>query len=87
MIKATGRTADGDTLLLLGLSRLNTRWLLRGQPIRVNGLDVGLPGLQVLIVGGETEDAIITELVKLGLVGPDTHTQDLGSSESEGDPA
>jgi hypothetical protein len=85
MIKATGRTADGDTLLLLGLSRLNARWLLRGQPIRVNGIDVGLPGLQVLIVGGETEDAITAELTKLGLVGPATPAEDQGELRSERD--
>ena len=71
MIKATGRTGDGDVLLLLGLSRLNTERLLAGQPIRVHGTDVGLPGLQVVIIGGETEGTMRTEMETHGLIDPD----------------
>ncbi len=55
MIKAI--TADGR-LVLLGLSRGNMERLLENKPILVP--PAALPGLQtgVLIVGGETEDAI-----------------------------
>lgn len=79
MIKATGRTPDGDTVLILGLSRLNTERLLDGKPIKVDGLDVGLPGIQVVLVGGETEQAIGDDMQKHGLITKDTLRQDLDS--------
>lgn len=79
MIKATGRTGDGDTLLILGLSRTNTERLLAGKPIKVNGLDVGLPGIQVILLGGETEEAITAELQ--GLITKDTLHTDLGGPD------
>lgn len=72
MIKSTGRTADGDTVLILGLSRRNTERLLDDQPIKVNGLDV--------LIGGETERAITGEL--RGLVTKDTLYADLGGSDT-----
>lgn len=75
MIKATARTSDGDTLLILGLSRTNTERLHQDQPIDVNGLDVGLPGIHVLLIAGETEDAIVEQLA--GLIGENTIRQDL----------
>lgn len=80
MIKATGRTADGDTVLILGLSRRNTERLLNDEPIRVNGLDVGLPGLQVVLIGGETEQTLTAELQ--GLITKDTLYTDLGGPDT-----
>lgn len=68
MIKATGRTGDGDALLLLGLSRANTERLLNGDPIKVYGQDIGMPSLVVVIVGGETEAAIQADLTEHGLL-------------------
>lgn len=64
MIKASGGGADGVPLLLLGLSRENCRRLLDGQPIKVRAdhVDPRLPTLTVVLVGGETEDAIAAEL-------------------------
>lgn len=72
MIKATGRTGDGEALLLLGLSRANTGRLHAGDPIKVHGQDVGMPELIVVIVGGDTEDLIKASLVEHGLL--DTRT-------------
>lgn len=55
----------GKDTILIGLSKGNTDCLLRGMPIHkhLNGMPVDL-----LIVGGETEQAILDELrEKLGL--------------------
>lgn len=68
MIKATGRIGDGDALLLLGLSRRNVERLLAGQPMKIYGQDVGMPGLVVVIVGGDTEESIQAELTRTGLL-------------------
>lgn len=64
MIKATGGSKDGTPLLILGLSRLNTEKLLDGQPIhvRVDHVDPRLPALNVVLMGGETEEDIAAEL-------------------------
>ena len=67
MIKATGGGADGTPFLLLGLSAENCRRLVAGQPIavRADHVDPRLPALNVLLVGGETEEAIAAEIGKL----------------------
>lgn len=64
MIKAVGATSKGS-LIILGLSRENCTRLLAGLPIHVDlhELDPRLPeGLTVLLMGGETEEAIAGEL-------------------------
>lgn len=65
MIKATGGGRDGVPFLLLGLSAENCRRLVAGQPIRVRAdqVDPRLPALNVLLVGGETEESIAVQLV------------------------
>jgi hypothetical protein len=65
MIKATGSSADGTPFLLLGLSAENCRRLVAGQPIavRADHVDPRLPAMNVILVGGETEEAI-TEKVR-----------------------
>lgn len=72
MIKGMGATADGTPLVILGLSRLNTERLLDGKPIQVPAADLaqlGLPpgGPGVLLLGGETEDALLEDLRAMGL--------------------
>lgn len=64
MIKASGGGADGVPFLLLGLSAENCRRLIAGQPIvvRADHVDPRLPRINVILVGGETEDAIAAEL-------------------------
>lgn len=56
----------GDTILLLGLSRENVSRLLDDQPILVSGDQLramGLPtDMQVLLIGGETEADMSTQL-------------------------
>lgn len=66
MIKATGRTGDGRPLALLGLSGENLTRLVAGEPIIVELAQMRLPDLQVVIVYGKTESAILDELNKEG---------------------
>lgn len=67
MIKATGGTKDGTPLLVLGLSRENTKRLHEGKPIlvRADEIDPRLPRIAVWLVAGETEDEIAAELGQL----------------------
>lgn len=64
MIKATGGGADGTPFILLGLSAENCRRLVAGQPIsvRVDHVDPRLPAMNVLLVGGQTEQDIARDL-------------------------
>ena len=64
MIKATGGTKDGVPLLMLGLSRENTRRLHDDQPIRVRAdyVDPRLPALEIVLFAGETEEDMTTRL-------------------------
>lgn len=59
MIKA--KLSNGA--LLLGLSRGNIRRLTQGEPIIFDGRPFGLPA-DVIIMFGETEDAITAEIMK-----------------------
>jgi hypothetical protein len=54
--------ARAGGLLFFGLSRGNCEKLLQGKPIRIEGNAIGLPGITIVIAGGETEDAIAAEL-------------------------
>ena len=68
MIKATGRTGDGKPLLVLGLSGENATRLMADEPIRLNLADLGLPPLEVVIVGGRTEADIERDMQAAGLL-------------------
>jgi len=67
MIKAAGRLQDGRPLLILGLSGENMTRLMADEPISIDLAQLGLPPMQVLIVGGRTEDAITEQLREAGL--------------------
>lgn len=63
MIKARGKAEDGRHFLILGLSRKNTEALLEGLPIAIDTVDLGVTdGPHILLVAGETEEDIQTEL-------------------------
>ena len=64
MLKATLKLCDGESVLLLGLSRENTQRLHNGQPIEVKVAEVDprLPKLTLLIMAGETEQEMEAEL-------------------------
>lgn len=62
MIKALLRDSLGRTVVLLGLSGENVTRLMADEPIKINLAELGLPPLQIAIVGGHTEADITTQL-------------------------
>ncbi len=67
MIKFTGTNDKGEETLGIGLSRRNCEKLLAGEPIHIKLAEMHEGGLtwegDILIMGGETEDAIVRDLV------------------------
>lgn len=69
MIKARGEK-DGKPVLLIGLSRVNTKRLHLGQPIVIDADELesmGLPAMQVVILAGETEASMAAMLGQMPL--------------------
>lgn len=64
MIKFTATTADNRKLLGIGLSHGNLERLKDNQPIRFKGEDVGLPGQDVLIFAGKTEESMAADMAE-----------------------
>lgn len=72
MIKAVANLPNGRKALIVGLSRENTRRLLRGMPITFRAEDLGLPAMDVIVVAGATENDIIEDLRSIGAPLPPT---------------
>jgi len=74
MIKAVALYEDGRKLVILGLSRINTEKLLTDKPIMIDlEADLHLPGApRLIIMGGETEADILTQLNEKGLIDAET---------------
>lgn len=72
MIKARASHADGTEIILLGLSRVNCERMLAGQPIHI---DKSYFGKEILIIAGETEEAMEADLKKNGLQMPDAENR------------
>jgi len=72
MITATAHGENGEQIIVLGLSRENVKRLTAGKPIHMDRkTHVGLPeNLVIMICFGETEEALVKEL--LPLIGTDT---------------
>lgn len=68
MIKAVGRNALGTPMIILGLSGENMARLMAGEPIRVDPRELGLQYLDIVIVGGRTEEDIAQQLSDAGLI-------------------
>ena len=62
MIKFCCKGRSGETLIGLGLSHENLERLKKGQPISVEGKDIGLDGQNILIFSGSNEEAMAAEL-------------------------
>lgn len=77
--------ARGGNVVLIGLSRMNVNKLIAGQPILFDGSEVDVPGIQIAIYFGETEEAMIDELGKRGLVGRETVVDDRRPDKKSGD--
>lgn len=54
--------ARAGNVVIFGLSRLNLERLQEGKPIMFDGAEVGLDGNKIVIMYGETEQAIADEL-------------------------
>ena len=76
--------ARGGNLVLLGLSRMNVDRMVAGLPVLFDGADVGLDGIRITIVYGETERAIIDQLDAEGVLGPGMRDELLAAAESVG---
>lgn len=60
---------SGKTLIGLGLEAGNIEKLMNGQPIYINGKDIG-EAADILIHYGATKESIIEEMKKAGVVLP-----------------
>lgn len=68
--------ARAGSLVLLGLSRANVERLMKDQPIRFDGAELGLPGIVFVIMGGETEQVMADQLRESGAVDEQTVVDD-----------
>jgi hypothetical protein len=77
MIKAVAGTDDGQTLIILGLSRMNCEKLLEDQPIKIDTrTQLGIEGgPSVLLFAKESEDDLQETMKKF--IGPLTKVEDL----------
>ena len=75
MIKARAHRDDGTSIMLLGLSNLNLQKLQAGLPIAFDGKPFGYDG-EVIIVWGETEQAIVDALRGAGVQLPEEQVRD-----------
>ena len=80
MIKASSKTSDGKTLLVLGITPENVRRMKAGHPILVDGSEVGIDNLLVTIMFGQTERSIVAEIRSHGI---ETHGADEQLSKVE----
>ncbi len=77
MIRARAHGENGATHIVLGITRENVARLMKGMPIRVTGVSVGVPEISsVLIIYGENEAVIAEDMREAGLIGPHTIMRD-----------
>ena len=62
MIKAKCTGPGGRKTLLLGIEEKNWKRLKQGKPIHVNGEEVGLNGVDVLLIGAPTIKELIEQV-------------------------
>jgi hypothetical protein len=71
MIKFSAKTNDGKTLITFGLSDGNLQELRKNKPILVDLAQLGVPGVQIMLMWEETEQAMIDELKAAGFTWPE----------------
>jgi hypothetical protein len=72
MIRFKAYNQDGTRAIYgIGLSRTNLDRLAQGRPVAINLADQGGPDLDLVIVGGDTEEALFRELQAADLIHPD----------------
>lgn len=67
MIKFRAKGKNGD-LYGFGLSARNIELLKNGKPIVIDMMEVGIPGMTITIVYEETEEALVRELQRHGVL-------------------
>lgn len=67
MIKAIGHK-DGHPCMVFGLSEGNLEMLRQGKPIVINLAALGLSGGEVVICYGQTEQDILHDFQRAGLI-------------------
>jgi hypothetical protein len=86
MFQASSPTIDGGHLILLGLTPGNVRRAEAGEPILVDCAALGVPGVRVSIVFGQTERDIVAELRATGVrfaAGDEAVNENLNAVERE----
>lgn len=63
MLKVLVHDANGR-VVILGLTPSNIRELQAGNPIKVDCRQLGIRGITVVVMAGETRDAMVDELVQ-----------------------
>ena len=84
MIKAAGEN-NGVPVLILGLSARNRELLLSDRPIRIapgEMVEMGLPEMELVVIGGATEEEILDQFRAAGVKIPDP-IHDLPHSQAE----
>lgn len=69
MIKFSMQANNGGTIVGLGLEEGNIERLKDGKPIYFPLKELGIEGVEIMIMYGETQEAIRDELRKSGLKG------------------
>ena len=67
MIKAVVTTPSRGNLVIFGLSGENVTRIAAGEPIRIPGEHIGIPGTTFVICYGKTEADIVAELQANGV--------------------
>jgi hypothetical protein len=60
--------ARSGNLVVFGLSEENVKRLKEGKPLLIDGSQVGIEGVDILIMHGETELHIRDELIEKGVI-------------------
>ena len=68
LIRFRGVSHRGKKLIGFGLSRKNCELLLAHKPIQFDGAEFGLPDIDFIITGGETEESIWKEITETVLI-------------------
>jgi hypothetical protein len=75
VIKGRASKPDGTPVLILGLTGENVTRITADEPLRVDPAEMdamGLPPVEVVIMYGRTEQAIVDKLRAAGLMPPGT---------------
>lgn len=75
MIIALAESPEKKTVFL-GITKENVDRMAKNQPILKDLAQIGLPGLAVVILYGETEEELVADLTALGGVDANTKVED-----------